>query len=70
MVSVYDFDCPKIIQFFLEIFHSKIERARQMTDQEDKINLVEFVFDDNNQVRKSWACWRQTGSRYLIVFVS
>ena len=28
----------------------------QMTDQEDNINLVEIVFNDNNQERKSWAC--------------
>ena len=41
-----------------------------MTDQEDKINLGNFVFDDNNQERRSWACLGQTCSRSLIVFLS
>ena len=41
-----------------------------MTDQEDKINLGKFVFDDNNQERRSWACLGQTCSRSLIVFLS
>ena len=40
-----------------------------MTDQEDNINLGEFVFDDNNQEGKSWACLGQTCSRSLIVFL-
>ena len=35
----------------------------QMTDEEDNINLGKFVFDDNNQERRS--C-----SRSLIVFLS
>ena len=29
----------------------------QLTDQEDNINLGNVVFDDNNQERKTWACW-------------
>ena len=41
-----------------------------MTDQEDIINLGKFVFDTNNQERKSWACLGQTCSRSLIVFLS
>ena len=41
-----------------------------MTDQNDKINLDEIVFDDNNQERKSWSCLGQTCYRSLIVFLS
>ena len=41
-----------------------------MTDQKDNIILGNFVFDDNNQERKSWAFLGQTCSRYLIVFSS
>ena len=41
-----------------------------MTDQEDNINPGEIVFDDNNQERKPWACFGQTCSRSLIVFLS
>ena len=41
-----------------------------MTDQEDSNNLGKFVFDDNSQERKSWACLGQTCSRSLIVFLS
>ena len=48
----------------------EIELTKQMTDQEDIINLSKIVFDDNNQERKSWACLRQTCSRSLIVFLS
>ena len=43
---------------------------KQMPDQEDNINLGKIVFDDNNQVRKSWACLGQTSSRSLIGFLS
>ena len=43
---------------------------KQMTDQEDIINLGKIVFDDNNQEKKSWACLGQTCSRSLIVFLS
>ena len=39
--------------FFFEIHFREIERARQMTDQEDNIKLGEIVFDDNGQERKS-----------------
>ena len=41
-----------------------------MTDLEDNINLGKFVFDDNNQEKKSWACLGQTCSRSLIVLLS
>ena len=41
-----------------------------MIDQEDNIKLGKFVFDDNNQERKSWACLVQTFSRSLILFLS
>ena len=41
-----------------------------MTDQEDNINLGRIVFEDNNQVGKSWACLGQNCSRSLIVFLS
>ena len=48
----------------------EIGLTKQMTDQEDNINLGKIVFDDNNQERKSWACLGQTCSRSLIVFLS
>ena len=48
----------------------EIELTKQLTDQEDNINLGKIVFDDNNQERKSWACLGQTCSRSLIVFFS
>ena len=35
----------------------EIELTKQITDQEDNINLGQIVFDDNNQERKSWALW-------------
>ena len=38
---------------FFKILYWKIERTRQMVDQEDIINLGKFIFDDNNQERKS-----------------
>ena len=41
-----------------------------MTDHEDSTYLGKFVFDDNNQERKSWACLGQTCSGSLIVFLS
>ena len=41
-----------------------------MTGQEDNNNLGRFVFDDNNQKRKLWACLEQSCSRSLIVFLS
>ena len=42
-----------------------------MTDHSDKgLNLVNFVFDDNNQERKSWKCFGQTCNRSLEVFLS
>ena len=41
-----------------------------MTDEEDNITLGKFVFDNNNQERKSWACLGQTCSRPSIVFLS
>ena len=43
---------------------------KQMTDQEDNINLGKIDFDDNYQERKSLACLGQTCSRSLIVFLS
>ena len=55
--------------WFLHSFW-KIELTKQMTDQEDNINLGKIVSDDNNQERKSWACLGQTCSRSLIVFLS
>ena len=45
-------------------------RTRQVSDQEDKINLGIIVFDDNNQERILWAFLGQTCSRSLIVFLS
>ena len=41
-----------------------------MIHQEHIINLGQFVFDDNNQQRKSWACLGQSCSRSLFVFLS
>ena len=40
-----------------------------MTHQKDCISLVKFVFDDNNQLRKSWSYLGQSCYRYLIVFL-
>ena len=56
--------------FFKEITSWNIERTKQMTDQEDNINLGKSVFDDNNQGRKSWACLGQTCSRSWFVCLS
>ena len=39
-----------------------------MNDQEDKINLGEIFFDNNNLKRNSSVCLGQTYSRTLIVF--
>ena len=41
-----------------------------MTDDEDNFSLCKIVSDDNNQERKIWACWGQTCSRSLILFLS
>ena len=41
-----------------------------MTNQEDNIILGKYVFEDNNQERKSQACLGQTCSRSSIVFLS
>ena len=41
-----------------------------MTEPEDKTNLDQNVFDDNNQERKSWSSLGQTCSRLWIVFLS
>ena len=38
----------------------KIERARQMTDQEEIFNPGKLVFGVNNQERKSWAVGEKT----------
>ena len=40
-----------------------------MTDQEDKDILGKIVIDDDNQERRSWACFGQTCYRSLIVFL-
>ena len=40
-----------------------------MTDHTDKgLQLGNFVFDDNNQERQSWKCFRQASNRSLVVF--
>ena len=42
-----------------------------MPEHTDKgLNLVNFVFDDNNQERRSWKCFVQTCNRSLVVFLS
>ena len=42
-----------------------------MTEHTDNgLNLGNFVFDDNNQERQSWKCFRQTCNRSLVVFLS
>ena len=56
------------LDFFIHFENLSLQK--QMTDQEDNINLGKIVFDDNNQERKSWACLGQTCSRSLIVFLS
>ena len=66
--SNYFFELDMI--FFLQHSFWEIELTKQMTDQEDRINLGKIVFHDNNQERKSWSCLGQTCSRSLIVFLS
>ena len=42
-----------------------------MTERTDKgLNLINFVFDDSNQDRRSWKRFGQTGNRSLAVFLS
>ena len=42
-----------------------------MTEHTDNgLNLINFVFDDNNQERQSWKCFGQTYNRSLVVFLS
>ena len=42
-----------------------------MTEPTDKVlSLINFVFDDNNQDRKSWKHFGQTVNRSLAVFLS
>ena len=55
---------------FFQIQFQDIERTRQMTDQEDNINLGKVVFDENNLERKTWACLGQTCTRSLVLFLS
>ena len=69
IVCIYEYKSFEMIHFF-KVQYWEIERTRQMTDQEDNINLSELVFDDKNQERKMWACLGQTCSRSLIVFLS
>ena len=64
----YDFNFFNSTWFFHSFW--EIELPKQMTDQEDKINLGKIVSDDNDQERKSWVCLGQTCSRSLIVFLS
>ena len=56
--------------FFPKHSFWEIELKKQMTDQEDSINLGKIVFDNNNQERQSWICLGQTCFRSLIVFLS
>ena len=56
--------------FFIEIHYQEDRRTKQMTDQVDNYFLGKSVFDDNNQETKSWACLRQTCSRFLVVSLS
>ena len=56
--------------FFFEIVFWNIERTKQMTGQEENVNLGKSVFDENNQERKSWACLGQTCSRSWFVCLS
>ena len=53
--------------FFFEILFWNIERTKQMTGQDENVNLGKSVFDENNQERKSWACLVQTCSRSWFV---
>ena len=63
--------CKLLYVFIVFVFTANlILSTRQMTDQEDNIELSKIVFDDNNQERISWACLGQTCSRYLYVFLS
>ena len=54
--------------FFFEIHDWEIERTRQMTHQEDNIDLGKVVLDGNNQERKSWACLGRICSRSSMCF--
>ena len=60
----------KLFNVLFKIQNWEIEQTRQVTDQEDYINLGETVFNDNNLERKSFSCLEQTCSRSLIVFLS
>ena len=71
IVTIYENKSFETIHLFLfEIQYCEIERARQVTDEENNFLLGKIVFDDNNQEKKSWACFGQTCSRFLIVFLS
>ena len=72
MFIVFVFTSNLILSIRLDFFihFENLSLQKQMTDQEENINLCKIVFDDNNQERKSWACLGQTCSRSLIVFLS
>ena len=57
------------VSTLIKILYWEIECTRQVTDEEDNINLGKFVSDDKNQQRNSWACLGQTCPRSLIVFL-
>ena len=68
IVNIYENKSFETIQPFssrFKINKLKIERTRQMTGQEDNVNLGKTVCDDNNHDKKSWVCLRS-----LIVFLS
>ena len=53
---VFVFTTNLILSTRHDFFYSiHFEFTKQMTDQEDNINLGSIVVDDNNQERKSWA---------------
>ena len=60
----------KLFNLLFKICFWEIELTRQISDQEDIINVSKIVFDDNNWERKSWCYLGQTCSRSLVLFLS
>ena len=59
----------KRINFFTDSIF-RVERTKQMTEQEINNDLGKSVFNNNIQKRETRACLGQTCARSLIVFLS
>ena len=44
--------------FFFKFIHWAHQRTKEMTEQNEIINLGKFEFDDNNEENKLWFCLR------------